>query len=143
MMNTKKTALVLTGAAAAGLLTLGAVAPAMADSGDDNSSSSTTSATKILGDVTAHDFLGDVSNSSPVGIAPQVGDVASGNAVGSGNDVSAPLVSGNETSVGNGTSVGTDVVDLVDSSVGDISGDVSDIVGDATSGIDLGAILGD
>lgn len=143
MMNTQKTRLVLTGAAAAGLLAFGAVAPAIADSGDDNSSFTSTSATKLLGDVAAHDLLGDVTNGTPVVIAPQVGDIGSGNAVGSGNGVTAPVLSGNGTSVGNDTSVGTSVQDMVDSSVGDITSEVSDAVGDITDAVDVGAILGD
>ena len=130
-MNTmKKTAFGITGAAAAALLTLGAVSPAMADD-------TTTTATRALGDISVGHLLGDVSTSSPVVVAPSVdtGDIASGNAVGSGND----------TAVGSGTTtnLGAGVSDLVDGSVGDISGDVSDIVDDVTGDLDLSDILGE
>jgi hypothetical protein len=122
----KKTAFGLTGAAAAALLTVGTVAPAMADDGDSTSTNETTSSvTKILNGL-------DLKSMTPVDVSPEVnvGDVASGNAVGSGNDTSAPILSGNDTSVGNGNSsdIGTNVSDLVDGSVGDIGTNVSDLV---------------
>jgi hypothetical protein len=135
-MNTKKTALGITGATAAALLTVGAVAPAMAD--DTTSSDTTTTAVRALGDtwLTSH-LIGDVSNESPVVVAPSVdtGDIASGNAMASGND----------TAVGSGNTanVGTSVSDLVDGTVGDISSDVSDLVGDVMSDVDLSDILGE
>lgn len=137
----KKTAFGMTGAAAAALLTVGAVAPAMADDHTSSSSNDTTSSvTKILGDTWT-----DVKTMVPTDVSPEVhiGDVGSGNAIGSGNDTNAPILSGNETAVGSGNDIGTNVSDLVDGSVGDITGNVSDLVGDATSSVDLGAILGD
>jgi hypothetical protein len=136
-MNTKKIALGITGATAAALLTVGAVAPAMADD-HTSSSDTTTTAVRALGDtwLTNH-LVGDVSNESPVVVAPSVdtGDIASGNAVASGND----------TAVGSGntTNVGTSVSDLVDGTVGDISSDVSDLVDDVMSDVDLSDILGE
>lgn len=122
----KKTAFGITGAAAAGLLTLGAVAPAMADDNTSSSSNDTTSSvTKVL------DGL-HLKSMSPINVDPtvDVGDVASGNAVGSGNDTSVPVLSGNDTAVGSGntTNVGTSVSDLVDGSVGGIGTNVSDLV---------------
>jgi hypothetical protein len=154
MMNTKKTAFgitIATGAAA--LLTLGAVAPAMAsDNTDSSSTSRVTHTVAQLVDGNTGEFsdtlrlvdLGTVSNSSPVVLAPSVstGDIASGNAVGSGNDVTAPLLSGNDSAVGSGNSgsvstgsIGTSVSNLVNGAVsgnsgstGDISGSVSNLV---------------
>ena len=140
---TKKTAFGLTGAAAAALLVTGFAAPAMADdisSSDHYSSTSSTNLADLF-------RVGDVSNDSPIVLAPSVGtgDVLSGNAVASGNDVTAPVASGNETSVGNvsdignGTSVsggdiGANVDDLVDG--GNIGTNVDNLVGDILA--DLG-----
>lgn len=139
---TKKTAFGLTGAAAATLLVAGFATPAMAD--DVSSSHDYSSTSTNLADLFR---VGDVSNDSPIVLAPSVGtgDVLSGNAVASGNDVTAPVASGNETSVGNvsdignGTSVsggdiGAEVDDLVDG--GDIGTNVDDLVGDILA--DLG-----
>ena len=153
---TKKTALGITGAAAATLMVAGFATPAMADdttSSWDYSSSTSTTATSLA------DLFrtGDVSNDSPIVLAPSIGDVGNGNALLSGNDVSAPVASGNETvlndiasgnsasdignvsDVGNGTSVsggdiGASVDDLVDG--GDIGANVDGLVGDILA--DLG-----
>ncbi len=201
-MNTftsKKTIGTLSAIAAAGLLTAGFAAPAMADdttestttvapetvlTGDllDSITSDTTfadlldgtidgfsgdatisgllgdvtggdtSVDGLVGDVTGGDITGgDISNESPVVVAPEVGDIGSGNAIGSGNDVQAPIGSGNETNVDLGDVsdvadvdgiVGdvTDVVD-VDGIVGDVTGSVDGLVDGITSDLDLG--LGD
>jgi len=141
---TKKTAFGLTGAAAATLMVAGFAAPAMADDTTSSWDYSTTSTSTSLADLFR---VGDVSNDSPVVLAPSVGtgDVLSGNALASGNDVSAPVGSGNDTAVsdigdiGNGTSVsggdiGTQVDDLVDG--GDIGANVDNLVGDILA--DLG-----
>ena len=150
---TKKTAFGLTGAAAATLMVAGFAAPAMADDTTSSWDYSTTSTSTSLADLFR---VGDVSNDSPVVLAPSVGtgDVLSGNALLSGNDVSAPVASGNDTAVsdignvsdvgqvsdiGNGTSVsggdiGTQVDDLVDG--GDIGANVDNLVGDILA--DLG-----
>ena len=155
---TKKTALGITGAAAATLMVAGFATPAMADdttSSWDYSSSTSTTATSLA------DLFrtGDVSNDSPIVLAPSIGDVGNGNAMLSGNDVSAPVASGNETVLndiasgnsasdignvsdignGNGTSVsggdiGASVDDLVDG--GDIGANVDGLVGDILA--DLG-----
>lgn len=156
---TKKSAFGVIGVAAAGLLALGAAAPAMAsttshhDSGSSYSSASWTKSYTHL--------VGDISNETPVVVAPQLGvgdvlgggilnggvangDIADGNAVASGNDVSAPVATGNtipvalgnDTSVangsGNGNSVGTSVSHLVN---------VDGIVGGILDSVDLNAIL--
>ena len=150
---TKKTAFGVVGATAAGLLAIGAAAPAMASTGSDSAWDSTTSTyssstwmksyTHLVGDITGSlgdvsGSVGDVSNESPVVVAPQVGvgDIASGDAVASGNDVTAPIASGNDTSTGNdngnGSSVGTSVSDL-----GNIDGTVDGIL----RSVDLNTIL--
>lgn len=164
-MNSKKTAFGATAAVAA--LALTAVAgPAMAD--DDTTYTSSKS-------------WSSYSNESPVVIAPEVGfsdvlslgvlngDLFSGNALASGNDITAPVASGNETAVGsgndtavgngsaNGNDIGGDIVtDVVDDVSGgdvtsDIGGSVSDIVDgvvdvdgileDVTGSLDLGGLL--
>ena len=152
---TKKTAFGFTGAAAVTLVVASFAAPAMADdtSSTWDYSSRATSTTTSLSDLLR---TGGVSNDSPFVIAPSVGDVGSGNAVLSGNDVSAPVASGNETvlndiasgtsvsDIGNGTSVnggdvtggdiGASVDDLVDG--GDIGANVDNLVGDILA--DLG-----
>jgi len=138
---TKKTAFGLTGAAAATLLVAGFAAPAMADDTTSSWDNSTSTTSTNLADLFR---TGDVSNDSPVVLTPSVdaGDVLSGNALLSGNDVSAPVASGNETSVsdiGNGTSVsggdiGTQVDDLVDG--GNIGTNIDNLVGDILA--DLG-----
>jgi hypothetical protein len=144
---TKKTAFGLTGAAAATLMVAGFAAPAMAD--DQTSSNDYSSTSTNLADLFR---IGDISNDSPVVLAPSVdaGDVLSGNALASGNDVAAPVASGNETSVsdlgntgiadiGNGSSVsggdvGASVDDLIDG--GSIGANVDTLVGDILA--DLG-----
>jgi hypothetical protein len=143
---TKTTAFGVTGAAAAALMVAGFAAPAMADDVSSDYTSSTTTTATDLSDLFA---IGDVSNDAPVLLAPSVsvGDVANVSDIGngallSGNDVTAPVASGNETSVdpsigngasvGNGTSVsggdiGTSVDDLVDG--GEIGTNVDNLVG--------------
>ena len=143
---TKKTAFGVTGVAAATLMVAGFATPAMADDTTSSYDYSSTSTSTNLADLFR---TGDVSNDSPVVLAPAVdaGDVLSGNALLSGNDVSAPVASGNDTAVsdianvsdvgqvsdiGNGTSVsggdiGTQVDDLVDG--GDIGTNVDNLVG--------------
>ena len=156
---TKKTAFGVTGAAAAAtLMVAGFAAPAMADDTTSSFDYSSTSTSTNLADLFR---VGDVSNDSPIVLAPSVdaGDVLSGNALLSGNDVSAPIASGNDTSVsdignvsdvgnvsdigngsvGNGTAVsggdiGASVDDLVDG--GNISANVDNLVGDILA--DLG-----
>ena len=167
----KKTAFGLTGAAAATLMVAGFAAPAMADDTTTNHSADTTStATSLTTGLSDLFRVGDVSNSSPVVLAPEVGtgdilggDLLSGNALLSGNDVQAPVASGNETpiasgndtsvsdvlnpstsvdpSVGNGTSVsggdiGASVDDLVDG--GNIGTNVDNLVGDILGDLGLG-----
>ena len=66
---------------------------------------------------------GNVSNESPVVVAPKVGDVLSGNAV----------ASGNETSTGNGNSASSSASDLVDT---------TGIIDGVTRSVDLGSIVG-
>ena len=144
---TKKTAFGITGVAAATLLVGGFAAPAMADDVTSSNDYSSTSTSTNLADLFR---TGDFSNESPVVLAPSVdaGDVLSGNALLSGNDVSAPVASGNDTAIsdignvsdiGNGTSVsggdiGTQVDDLVDG--GNIGTNVDNLVGDILA--DLG-----
>lgn len=173
MQITKKSAFTVAGTAAAALLTIGFAAPAMADSSDTTNSADTTSTSFLNGNGISDNLSPALAaHGAPIVVSPQVGDVASGNALLSGNqangnqvvgDVTAPVASGNETTAGNVTgntvgnvtgntvdttagnvsnSIGATVSDTVDSSVGDIGASVSDVVGDATGSIDLGAILG-
>jgi hypothetical protein len=146
-MNTrKKTTFGILGATATAALALGVSAPAMADDHDSSTDyTQTSSYTKVLNKV-----LGDVgfSNESPVVVAPEVltgdvhtGDVLSGNAngnhVGSGNVIG----SGNDTAIGSGNhtaidGVDVDASDFFDSTVGDITGDVSDLLDDIDVSLD-------
>lgn len=118
-MNTKKTAFGIIGAAAAGLITLGLAAPAMASTSDDrhSSSQSSTSTTNSSSQYSYEqmmtritEILNGNTSSSPVVISPQIGigDVASDNAVNSGNSYDVPVLSGNDTALGSGntTAVG-------------------------------------
>lgn len=163
--TTKKTAFGLAGAAGAALLTVGFASPAMADTNTEHSEStdSSSTVTHILTGTELREIfgIGDISNASPIVLAPEVGDVGSGNAIGSGNDVTAPIASGNDTAVGsgndtavgnnsgNGNSVGnvsndvSDVVDTTTDVTGDVSNDVSDIVDDVTGAVDADAIVED
>lgn len=149
-MNTRtKTAFGIIGVAATAALAVGVTAPAMADDSESTSTIwNTTKTTELLGgtydggayhggDLTG----GDVSNESPVVVAPQVstGDilsgVASGNEVGNGNVVG----SGNDTAIGSGNDTAIDGVDaseVVDGTVGDITGDVSDLLDDIDVSLD-------
>jgi len=158
---TKKTAFGITGAAAATIMVAGFATPAMADdttsSWDYSSSTSTTSTS--LADLFR---TGDVSNDSPIVLAPSVGDVGNGNHLLSGNEVNAPVASGNETVLNNvasgnsasdigsgnangnangngawvsGGDIGTSVDDLVDG--GDIGAHVDNLVGDILASVGL------
>lgn len=188
----KKTAFGITTAAAAALV-VGFAAPAMASTGHDTSwntgstpgdsttrSSSTVTQAQLdaLREVTTGVTGGDVSTWTPLVISPQVGvgDVASGDAIGSGddvpvlsgntvsgNDVSAPVLSGDQTAVGNedgdGDSISSSVQDLVNNTTKDLgnvmgnsasgtasgssTGASSDVLGNVTGDLGLGTILGD
>ncbi len=134
-MNTrKKTALGILGAAATTAFVLGATAPALADDTTQSWSADTTQTkTRIL------ESLG-LSNESPVVVAPEVstGDVHTGDVLSgvlSGNDVGNDNVVGsaNDTAIGSGNhtaidGVDLDASDLFDSTVGDVTGDVSDLL---------------
>ena len=143
----KKTA-IGTAATAAALIVVGAAAPAMASDGDYSSISKWSSrATSTTTDTTTV-------------FAPSVdvlnGDLLNGNSVGSGNEVNAPVLSGNDTALGNGNTtaignvtgndVSTSVSDLVDNathtSVSDII-DVNDVIGDVSGWVDLSSIFED
>ncbi len=133
---TKKSAFGITTVAAATALVAGFAAPALASTGHDTSLgggtdkvTGTSSSSTNTSDTSSSDYwtatqsrvqalrdftssLGDndsASNSSPVTISPYIalGDVASGNAVGSGNDV--PILSGNDSAVGNNDGNGSAV----------------------------------
>lgn len=143
---TKKTAFGIVGASAATLLVGGFAAPAMAGTSDshtpvdsitETSSESTQTHLDFLdevgvqnGDILGGDLLGDISNESPVVVAPEVGDIGSGNAIGSGNETAI----GNN--VGNGNEVGANVSDIVDSTTG-VSSEVSDVVENVTDVSDV------
>lgn len=137
-----------TAAAATALVIVGAAAPAMAADGDYSSiskwssraTSTTTDTTTVFAPQT--DVLG--------------GDILNGNDVGSGNSVTAPLLSGNDTAVGNGNStavgtvtgndIGTSVSDLVDNATqGSLTDavDVSDIFGDIGSWVGISGMFED
>ncbi|HEX4444409.1 MAG TPA: hypothetical protein VHZ81_12605 [Galbitalea sp.] len=180
MMNkfSKKSAFGVTTVAAAAALVAGFAAPAMASTGHSGStdhaskwSSSNRQTTDTTSAVTRGqlDALRDVStgvgdgssasNWSPVTVSPTVGDVGSGDAIGSGNDVpllsgntvSVPVLSGNTTAVGNNDgngSISTDVNNLVsdalngNSATNSSSASASDIVGSITSDLGLSNLGG-
>jgi len=170
MTITKKTAFGATIAAGA-LIVVGAAAPAMASEGHGwNGGDSTTSSYSKSYTSTSHK-----NTEIPVVVAPQVdvlngdiangilgGDILNGNAVASGNEVTAPVASGNDTAIGSGneTAIGngsgngnlsgnevSDVVDNVtDTSVSDIVTDVvdvDDILGDVSGWVDLNHLFND
>ena len=143
----KKTAIGATAAVAA-LAVVGVAAPAMASEGDYSSITK-----HFASSSTKHTTTNTV-------IAPEVsvlnGDILNGNAVGSGNEANVPLLSGNDTAVGNNndTAIGnvtdndvsSEVSDLVDNvthtSVSDIV-DVNDIIGDVSGWVDLKGVFED
>ena len=136
----KKTAFGLTGAAAATLMVAGFAAPAMADDSTSYSADTTTTATSLTAGLSDLFRTGDVSNSSPLVLAPSIdaGGVLNGSPLLSGNDVQAPVASGNETPIasGNDTSV-SDVLNpttSVDPNVANGSGN-----GNSVSGGDIGS----
>ncbi|TFB47308.1 hypothetical protein [Cryobacterium tagatosivorans] len=155
------------GAAATALIVGGMIAPAQASTLDDAQGTSANSATTqgSLDSVLYRALSGNAANGNgavvhgpvlngPVvdrSLTSDVGDVASGNAVASGNDV--PIASGNDTSVN--APVTAPVTATVDAPVGsandtdlggvsnDIGASVSDTVDGALGDLDLGAVLGD
>ena len=140
MNITKKTAFGATAAAAA-LVVIGAAAPAMASEGHSTSNKWYSSTSTQHTDYTTV-------------VAPDVsvlnGDILDGNSVGSGNELNAPIASGNETAIGNGVGNGSGNVtgngsgnsasDLVDNatntSVSDLV-DVNDVISDISGWVDL------
>jgi hypothetical protein len=160
---TKKTAFGITTVAAGALLVGGFAAPAMAASDTDSSTStkSTTSSASQLNDLDLQALRdlafssGDLTANTPLVLAPSVGnigggdlnvgDIASGNPIASGNEITAPVTapveapiasgnetalgSGNDTAVGNGSANGNtaDVSDVV-TDVVDVPTEVSDVV---------------
>ena len=144
---TKKTAFGVTGVAAATLMVAGFATPAMADDTTSSYDYSSTSTSTNLADLFR---VGDVSNESPVVLAPSVdaGDVLSGNALLSGNDVSAPVASGNDTAVsdiGNVSDVGnvSDISNGTSVSGGDIGTQVDDLVDGGNIGTNVDNLVGD
>lgn len=148
MNISKKTAFGATAAAAA-LVVVGAAAPAMAsDNGNWTSYSKASSRTS-----TSHQTTNTVINPD---IDVLGGDILGGNSVGSGNEFTAPLLSGNDTAIGSGNdtaignvtgnSVSTDVSDLLDNSSStsftDLV-DVNDILGDVSGSLGLNGMFED
>jgi hypothetical protein len=149
---------------AATALVAGLAAPAMASVGHDSSltnrsthTASSTSAESTatqaqldaLRNVSSGIETGGVSNWSPVVLAPSLnapvstGDVASGNAIASGDQ--APLLSGNDTAIGNNDANG-DLTGGINTSVSNLVTSLTKDVGTgspstSTSGI-LDSILG-
>ena len=137
MNITKKTAF----GATAAIVVIGAAAPAMASEGHSTSSKWYSSTSTQHTDYTTV-------------VAPDVsvlnGDILDGNSVGSGNELNAPIASGNETAIGNGVGNGSGNVtgngsgnsasDLVDNatntSVSDFV-DVNDILNDVSGWVTL------
>jgi hypothetical protein len=130
-MNTfsKKTIAVgIATAATAAAIVAGIASPAMASTGsvsplgggsDKTTSSNTSTVTQAQLDALRDVTTGVTGNSAwaPVTVSPSVnlGNVASGNAVGSGNDV--PLLSGNTTSIANNDGNGNSITSSVDNLV--------------------------
>lgn len=157
-----------TGAAATALIVGGMIAPAQASTLDDAQGSNATSATSSIdgalyralsgnangnGASTGPLLNGPVLNGPVVdrSLTSDINDVASGNAIASGNDV--PVASGNDTSVSAPVTapvtapVDAPVDAAVDTDLGGVSGDigagVTDVVDGALGNLDLGAVLGD
>lgn len=140
MDTSKKTAFGILGVAATAALVAGVTAPAMAD--DSTTSTWSEYTTTLTGALTGGDL--GFSNESPIVIAPEVstgdvlgGDILSGNETGNGNVVG----SGNDTAIGSGNTTGIDGVDidasdLFDSTVGDITGNVTGQVSDILDSVD-------
>lgn len=190
MRTTKKTrlSLIAAGTGAAALAVAGFALPANAD---DHSTSTEESTTTTTTDLTSsfdafqtwvNDALSVSDNQTVTGVSPDTsvgdvtlvegplvsdslnGDLLSGNQtpIASGNDVAAPVVSGNDTNVeapvdapvGSGNDVSAPIEAPVGSgnethndtdagvSVGDIGADVDDLVDSITTDLDLGDILG-
>lgn len=142
-MNTfKKSAIGVSGAAAACLLALGAAAPAFASGGHDQwgGGHDWTSYSKSY---SSHSV-----KKTDITVSPELnvlnGDIGNGNAIGSGNEFLNGNLSGNETAIGNGneTAIGnvSDVADV--SNVGNVS-DVVDNVTNVTDVVDVDDILSD
>lgn len=140
-MNTfKKSAIVVTGAAAACLMALGASAPAFASGGHGGGSYQWNDWSRAYSS-------SEVTKTNVV-VAPDLdvltGDIGNGNVIGSGNDTLNGNLSGNETAIGNGneTAIGnvSDVADVSD--VGNVS-DVVDNVTNVTDVVDVDDILSD
>jgi hypothetical protein len=152
----KKSVFVLATAGAATALVAGLAAPAMAsvshESSPANHSTHSTSSTSTestatqaqldaLRGVTTGIGTGTASNWSPVVVSPSLnapvstGDVGSGNAIASGNDV--PVLSGNDVQVpvlsGNDTAVGNN--DANGNLTGDINTSVSNLVNSLTKDV--------
>jgi hypothetical protein len=115
-------------AATAAAIVAGIASPAMASTGsvsplgsgsDKTASSNTSTVTQSQLDALRDVTTGVTGNSAwtPVSVSPSVnvGDIASGNAVGSGNDL--PLLSGNDTAVGNNDANGNSISSSVDNLV--------------------------
>ncbi|TFD81561.1 hypothetical protein E3T54_01795 [Cryobacterium sp. Sr8] len=165
-----------TGAAATALIVGGMIAPAQASTLDDAQGSNATSATSSIdgalyralsgnangnGASTGPLLNGPVLNGPVVdrSLTSDINDVASGNAIASGNDV--PVASGNDTSVSApvtapvtapvdapvDAAVDAPVGSANDTDLGGVSGDigagVTDVVDGALGNLDLGAVLGD
>ena len=137
------------GAAASALIVGGLVAPAQASTPDDAQTTSADGNGAHGNDATGNGVTGNGTSVAPKldrSLTSDIGDVASGNAVGngnnavvgSGNDVSAPMnapVSPTVTAPVDGADVG--------SNVGDTNSSVKDLI-DSTLGdsLDLGTTLG-
>ena len=161
-----------TGAAATALIVGGMIAPAQASTLDDAQGTNATSATSSIDGALYRALSGNANGngastgpllSGPVLSGPVVdrsltsdlGDVASGNAIASGNDV--PVASGNDTSVSApvtapvtapvDAAVDAPVGSANDTDLGGVSGDigagVTDVIDGALGDLDLGAVLGD
>ena len=157
----KKSAFGIATVGAAAALVAGFAAPAMASVGHDAPMAShlthTTSSTKsdstttqawsdALRNVNTGVGTGTASNWSPVVVSPSLnapvstGDVGSGNAVLSGNqvpvlsgnDVQAPLLSGNETAVGNNDGNGN-LTGGINTSVNNLVNSLTKDVGNSSS----------
>ena len=151
MNITKKTAFGAIAATAA-LVVVGIAGPAMAS--DDTNDSPTSS------------YSFNSNTETPVVIAPDVkllngdnfnellnalnGGIGNGNAVASGNNITAPIASGNDTAIGNvrGVANGNNVSDTSDvsdvsdnSNMSDVTSNASDLVGDITDSVNLDGML--
>jgi hypothetical protein len=155
----KKSVIGIATIGAATALVAGLAAPAMASAGHDSSlanrgalgtsstrteSTATQAQLDALRNVTTGIGTGTASNWSPVVVSPSLdapvstGDIGSGNAIASGNQV--PLLSGNDTAIGNNDANG-DLTGGINTSVSDLVTSLTKDAGNTSSTTSASGII--